>query len=117
LYLSAQGSEGEVHCGIPAVGEDEGAEVDDVLAAVVLPPAARPFHAHADEGLAGGLDVAAADGQSCLSGIGVVHPLAVVFDVRERLVDGPSVASHHVALARLVQFAGDAPDGAGLVEK
>lgn len=69
-----------------------------MLAALVLPPAARPFHTHADEALAGGLDVAAADGQSCLSGIGVVHALAVVLDVRERLVDGPSVAYHHLAL-------------------
>ena len=71
---------------VPTVTLNQAAQGQDSLSTFQSPGHARLLEALSDEGLAGGLDVAAADGQFVPSGGRVVHAIDVAFEVGDCLV-------------------------------
>jgi RNA-directed DNA polymerase len=67
--------------GVPPLGLDVGAQVEDVLAALDAPTHAALTQARLDEGLARCLDRAAADGQPLAAEIGIGHVALVAHEV------------------------------------
>ncbi len=78
-----------------AVAQGEGAEVDDVATGVCFPAAVGTLEAHCKQTLAGGLDVAGADGEAEPSRHLIPHVLAVILKFRDGLLHGATVPDAH----------------------
>ena len=79
----------------PAITEGQGTQLDDVLAAVLLPAGAAALEAQPKEALTGRLDVPAPERQPEPASPRVVHSvcgLAVALQVGDRRMDGMVVA-------------------------
>ena len=75
-----------------------------LLARWVLPAGTGALHAQGHERLAGGLHGATANGQPTLARMGIAHPLAVVLQVGDGLVDGEGFSHVLLLLATCVQL-------------
>ena len=103
--------------GGPAVGFDEGAEVQDVLAADAGPAHAAAAQAGFDEGFASGFDGAAADGEAAGAEAGVGHAGAVVVKILALFPGfGASGARHAVGLEGVVDGPHDALGAVVVIE-
>ena len=78
-----------------AVAQGEGAEVDDVATGVCFPATTGALEAHLEQTLAGGLDVAGADGETESSRHLIPYAFAVIFKIRDGLMHGATVPDAH----------------------
>src|SRR5260221_3746181 len=89
----------------------------DVLAGLILPSRARPLHADREERLACRLDVAAADRQPVVASRRVLHLVAVVLDVCDRLVNRLGSADPNILPIAAAELAQDGDRRAIAVEQ
>ena len=73
---------------VPTVAEEEATEGEHGLRALATPAHAGLFHACLDDGFAGGLNGATADGVAGLAEGSIVHAAAIMKDVADGLADG-----------------------------
>src|SRR5438094_6650599 len=81
--------------------------MEHVTPGVCFPARASAFHPDLHERFARGFDVSAADRKPNCADYGVVHPLVVAFDVRDRFVDGARVTDAAVLTSGRLEFEHD----------
>jgi hypothetical protein len=75
------------HRRVPAVAQLQRAQLQDLVAALVLPARAAALHADAYQRLACGFDGAAADWQAALPRVCLVHEWQTALEVATRIAD------------------------------
>ena len=86
----SESADNDVHGGGPSLwaGAGEGSQLKAGLSTLGLPARPCSLHSDGDEGLTGGFDAAAADGEAAIAQGRVPHAVRLVVEVGEGFVEG-----------------------------